>query len=119
RTRADTHSRVKNGTITIGKGIISDGSGRNRAGIGRRNRAGIGRLEWLEWLTIGKRRLEWLIKEKGRLDAKKTDLEYHESDQPVIASRQPFAQSTKPVLAPPQLASCTTLSLAALAYTAA
>ncbi|GJU36773.1 hypothetical protein Tco_1185127 [Tanacetum coccineum] len=50
RTRGDTMSGVENGTITVVEVIIGDGSGRKWAGVGR--------LEWLEWLIIGKGRLE-------------------------------------------------------------
>ncbi|GJY18523.1 hypothetical protein Tco_0390014 [Tanacetum coccineum] len=66
RTRGDTMSGVENGTITVVEVIIGDGSERKWAGIGR--------LEWLEWAGIGRlewagiRRLEWLIKGKGRLE---------------------------------------------------
>ncbi|GJZ12565.1 hypothetical protein Tco_0547795 [Tanacetum coccineum] len=55
RTRDDTMSGVENGTITVIEVIIGDGSERKWAGIGRLELAGI-------------RRLEWLIKGKGRLE---------------------------------------------------
>ncbi|GKF12745.1 hypothetical protein Tco_0050671 [Tanacetum coccineum] len=50
RTRGDTISGVENGMIAVVEVIIGDGSGRKWAGVGR--------LEWLEWLVIGKGRLE-------------------------------------------------------------
>ncbi|GKF70993.1 hypothetical protein Tco_0207107, partial [Tanacetum coccineum] len=50
KTRGDTMSRVVNGTIAVVEVIIGDGSGRKWARVGR--------LEWLEWLIIGKGRLE-------------------------------------------------------------
>ncbi|GKF30422.1 hypothetical protein Tco_0100220 [Tanacetum coccineum] len=50
RTRGDTMSGVENRMIAVVEVIIGDGNGRKWAGVGR--------LEWLEWLIIGKGRLE-------------------------------------------------------------
>ncbi|GJX32669.1 hypothetical protein Tco_0242524 [Tanacetum coccineum] len=66
RTRGDTISGVKNGTITVVEVIIGDGSGRKWAGIGRMKWLEWADIGWLEWAGI--RRLEWLIKGKGRLE---------------------------------------------------
>ncbi|GJZ69813.1 hypothetical protein Tco_0633363 [Tanacetum coccineum] len=50
RTRGDTMSGVENRMIAIVEVIIGDGNERKWAGVGR--------LEWLEWLIIGKGMLE-------------------------------------------------------------
>ncbi|GJX30474.1 hypothetical protein Tco_0238553 [Tanacetum coccineum] len=50
RTRGDTISGVENKMIAVVEVIIGDGNGRKWPGVGR--------LEWLEWLIIGKGRLE-------------------------------------------------------------